>query len=793
MRSPILIAETPFANGHGPRFLAPPSREVDADVASYYIGRVREVEQDVEEVEGDDYLAVRLPLQNETNGVTAPEILVLAGIDVDRMSSQERDDVLEQLRERLEVLNDAVAAVDWSIQGYAPVVEIPELEEWHEPSWDALPRSGPWADPEATEAEPEAQSESNSVPEIPAFEPVATDEADSIAGLTEEPEAQREEDSTMAEPEARSETEEVPSEREVNAFEEGSVLCDYPVAQKASLPSADSSSEETPSLGITESADETPSLGASGPISPEEPIPVELHESRVVFEMPLPPASHEPVHVSGPVTVIVQVMADPKAMEPTLPDPIPDVIVAAKEPLAPPTPLPLTTPTALLGVIDPVQVSASVDRSSALAELPKPAEPTAGRRRGLRWYVWFPWTAVVVLLGAKYLYLTQVDRTWNQSITETSYVAGTTKVVEVPVDRVVEKIVEKPVDRVVEKIVEKIVEKPVDRIVEKIVEKQVPVAVAETTKPDQWAKFEVEYKARVGRGELVATADLLTTWQKHLPAWGMEAPPGLAGLRTDFTSLASKRLEEWSASRVKERRFADAYAGLQGFAASEPVKGLVGANIAVEMAARSRGEVRLAEDEYHYSQIRTLASADPVPDDRLKQHINAYLSLVEPAGRMLAEVQQLVDYRAWVKDGQPAKALVKIEWGPRTQSREYQLEIGLGTGKDGQPIKSYTRTTFASTGRVWSETFPLTGIAGTSGRVPYRVKTIRPTSPVEELAESLRQRTELFMVDPIGPLTVADETESGTKVSVDWQGVLSRPNLPAWGEVKSPVVPVSVK
>ena len=205
MRSPILIAETPFANGHGPRFLAPPSREVDADVASYYIGRVREVEQDVEEVEGDDYLAVRLPLQNETNGVTAPEILVLAGIDVDRMSSQERDDVLEQLRERLEVLNDAVAAVDWSIQGYAPVVEIPELEEWHEPSWDALPRSGPWADPEATEAEPEAQSESNSVPEIPAFEPVATDEADSIAGLTEEPEAQREEDSTRAEPEARSE------------------------------------------------------------------------------------------------------------------------------------------------------------------------------------------------------------------------------------------------------------------------------------------------------------------------------------------------------------------------------------------------------------------------------------------------------------------------------------------------------------------------------------------------------------------------------------------------------------
>jgi predicted flap endonuclease-1-like 5' DNA nuclease len=48
------------------------------------------------------------------------------------------------------------------------------------------------------------------------------------------------------------------------------------------------------------------------------------------------------------------------------------------------------------------------------------------------------------------------------------------KIVEKPVDRiverVVEKIVEKPVDRIVEKVVEKVVEKPVDRIVEKLVD-----------------------------------------------------------------------------------------------------------------------------------------------------------------------------------------------------------------------------------------------------------------------------------------------------------------------------------
>ena len=48
------------------------------------------------------------------------------------------------------------------------------------------------------------------------------------------------------------------------------------------------------------------------------------------------------------------------------------------------------------------------------------------------------------------------------------------KIVEKPVDRVVEKVVERivdrPVDRVVEKMVEKIVDRPVDRIVEKLVD-----------------------------------------------------------------------------------------------------------------------------------------------------------------------------------------------------------------------------------------------------------------------------------------------------------------------------------
>src|SRR4051812_20128575 len=146
MRSPVLIAETPFAGGHGPRFLPRPGRAVDPATAAHYVGKARDVEDDVEEIEGDDYLAVRLPLKNPDTEDVAHDFMLLAGIDVDRMTAEERDEVLEQLRERLEVLNDAVAAVDWTTHGHDLVVEIPELEEWHEPAWDALPRAGLWAD-----------------------------------------------------------------------------------------------------------------------------------------------------------------------------------------------------------------------------------------------------------------------------------------------------------------------------------------------------------------------------------------------------------------------------------------------------------------------------------------------------------------------------------------------------------------------------------------------------------------------------------------------------------------------
>ena len=87
MRSPVLIAETPFAQGHGPRFLAAPGRGVDSKTADHYIGRVRDEADDVEEVEGDDYLAVRRSLDDGSNGQPAPRTLVRGGSGANRTTT----------------------------------------------------------------------------------------------------------------------------------------------------------------------------------------------------------------------------------------------------------------------------------------------------------------------------------------------------------------------------------------------------------------------------------------------------------------------------------------------------------------------------------------------------------------------------------------------------------------------------------------------------------------------------------------------------------------------------------
>ena len=103
MRSPVLIAEIPTtADAIGSRYLAPPGRGVDAQTAVHYLAQARETGDDIEEIEGEDYLAVRLRRVDEQTGTEAPLFLVLAGIDVAakaqvRMYWAHADEIVQEL------------------------------------------------------------------------------------------------------------------------------------------------------------------------------------------------------------------------------------------------------------------------------------------------------------------------------------------------------------------------------------------------------------------------------------------------------------------------------------------------------------------------------------------------------------------------------------------------------------------------------------------------------------------------------------------------------------------------
>ena len=689
MRSPVLIAETPFANGHGPRFLAPPGRGVEIATAALYIDRVREEEADVEEVEGDDYLAVRMSLSDEATGTTAPQILVLAGVDANRMTGEERDEVLEQLRERLEVLGDAVAAIDWVIHEHHMVIEIPELEEWHEAGWDVLPRTGRWAEDSAS-------------PSPLTFRVVDSDPAD-------DPEHEPDPPSRQTEEPSRFDPEPEPEPRGQERLEDAGDPFDF-------------GRKEEPK----------PEPVATRPPEPEPPKPEPIKPSTELSK-PAPAPRVEP-----------------------LPQPPPAAAKSIEAPAPPVAPSPPIKPVAALldpppRSIDPVQVSASADRSPSLAEPPlKPADPPRIRPVAFRWWVWGPWAAVVVLLTAKYLYLTQIDKTWNQRISETHFAAGQTKVVEVPVDK--------------------------------------PAPITDPTQVALAGSI-ADFRARLERGEVVQAADLLHAWMSQVVSIQPDMREKLAEYQTEFRAAVASRLQEWAAGRCKDRRFADAYAGLQAFATAESVKAIVDPAGIAKTVTDVRSQVRATEDEYHYTQIRTLTAADPVPEQQLKLHIDAYLALVEPPGRMLADVQQLAEYRKWVKDGQPGKAVVTVKWGPRVSAQRHTIELTLWDNKGGVPLATATRTADARAGQEWSEVFPVSGITTPPRRIGYGVKTTRPTSAVEELVDGARERTESFNGGKTGR---APDVESGTVVGFELQGLVERPALPPWKDSKVPVLPVSM-
>jgi hypothetical protein len=823
MRSPVLIAETPFANGLGPLFLAPPGRGVDATIISDYIRLTQDVEADITEIEGEDYLAARHIVTDNQTGATAAETLLLVGIDVDRLSDEERDEILDQLVERLEVLGDALAALDWREIRDNPVVEMSELEEWHESTWDVLPRTGAWAENRPTE-EPDV-SES-----VEDFGSPAIDESQLNLFFKQEP-APVKVETKPEEPKPAPEPVVAPAPAKVETPAPAPIIIEKkPEPIKIEAPKPEPVKDAPPAE--VKKPEPAPIIPVPTPAKPEPIIAAKVEPAKKPEPIPVVAPKIEQPKKPDPAAPIVT----PKVEQPKKPEPIPVVapkveqpkkseqIIAAKvEPAKKPEPTPTPKPSLLdfeipefkpepvklemradkvevpaslisgaksifetpppaAKAIDPANVISSLEQAKSLAPTEESSIDLPIAKR--RWANLLP-QAFLMTLGAVGAWKVASWSAHSEQEVSSTRVVVAQEVVykEAPVyiDRTVEKVVEKPV----EKIVEKVVEKPVEKIVEKFIEK----SGTGSSKQDQWSQYQADYIARIKRSDVMAAADLLANSKSYLSTWGMEVPPGLPGLQHDFRAGAKERLQQWAMVRVREHRFGDAYDSLRSFAADSTVQALMAPQSAADIAQQVRPAIHTAEDEFHYNRIKTLIESNGT-DDQVQRHIDAYLSLREPAGRMVLEVQKLSEYRQWLRQGGPRNAVVRVEWGPRVSRRDYQIEIDLGNGPDGKPIKRLSRSISARPGEVWSESLPLEGLGTATGSIPYRIKTSRPASPVEELAEAITVKTETFTSEG---RSTQDSTNvvTGTKVSVDVRNMMEKPTLPNWGAATAPVLPVS--
>lgn len=122
-----LFAETPRAGSHGHRFLVAAETQVaEAQLADFLAAVQGEV------VWGANFLGVsRVVPQTGTSLGEGREILVLAGVDVSRLSASTRKELERRLRELLEQLDELVRRVDWSQHlSNETVIRSAQLEEW---------------------------------------------------------------------------------------------------------------------------------------------------------------------------------------------------------------------------------------------------------------------------------------------------------------------------------------------------------------------------------------------------------------------------------------------------------------------------------------------------------------------------------------------------------------------------------------------------------------------------------------------------------------------------------------
>ena len=100
---PVLFAETPRAGRWNHRFLIPSHVEVDQSRLATWASRARRHDR------GDDYLAaIRRNVVQASGGREGDELLVLAGIETDTLSSEIRDQLKGRLECRMDDLENLV-------------------------------------------------------------------------------------------------------------------------------------------------------------------------------------------------------------------------------------------------------------------------------------------------------------------------------------------------------------------------------------------------------------------------------------------------------------------------------------------------------------------------------------------------------------------------------------------------------------------------------------------------------------------------------------------------------------
>lgn len=132
----FFIAQTPRAGEENHCIVVPRSLPISEREVFHRINTA------VYQAEGKDYLAVSRVVEQTNSKRQGREMLVLVGLDVNRLTNQQRDEVrakLEHYFSQFEVL--ITKCIDWKGENGTSLKQRPELEKWaNDPLFHRLPR-----------------------------------------------------------------------------------------------------------------------------------------------------------------------------------------------------------------------------------------------------------------------------------------------------------------------------------------------------------------------------------------------------------------------------------------------------------------------------------------------------------------------------------------------------------------------------------------------------------------------------------------------------------------------------